>query len=130
MIVVDNSVLISSLIDAGPAGKACMARMSGERLVAPGVIDYEALSTLRNLLRARKVDVEVAERAVRVLPDLPIERVPCKHLIPRMWELRNNYTPYDAAYVALAEHLTVPLVTGDGRLARGSGARCIVELIT
>jgi predicted nucleic acid-binding protein len=25
-------------------------------------------------------------------------------LLPRMWELRENLTPYDAAYVALAEN--------------------------
>ena len=41
MIVIDNSVLVSALVDGGPTGKACAARLSGERLVAPDVIDLE-----------------------------------------------------------------------------------------
>lgn len=129
MIVVDNSVLMAALTDAGPTGKACAARLSGERLAAPTLIDYEALSTLRGLVRGRKLAVEDAERALRSLPLLPVERVPCERLLPRIWELRSNYTAYDASYVALAEQLDVPLVTGDARLRRGSGARCVVELV-
>ncbi|GGO48730.1 hypothetical protein GCM10012287_24400 [Streptomyces daqingensis] len=58
-----------------------------------------------------------------------MERVPCEHLLPGIWELRPNYTAYDASYVALAEKLNVPLVTGDAKLKRGVGARCTIELI-
>jgi len=31
--------------------------------------------------------------------------------------------------IALAELLSAPLVTSDGRLARATGPRCIIELI-
>ena len=51
-------------------------------------------------------------------------------LLPRCWELRDNVTPYDAAYVALAEALGVPLLTADARLANAPGIRCEVELLT
>ncbi|MGV1010364.1 MAG: hypothetical protein ACOYBY_17480 [Dermatophilaceae bacterium] len=39
-------------------------------------------------------------------------------------------TPYDAAYVALAERLNGPLVTSDSTLAASSGPRCTFEVIT
>ena len=38
-------------------------------------------------------------------------------LLPRVWDLRNNLTAYDAVYVALAEALDAPLLTRDRRLA-------------
>jgi predicted nucleic acid-binding protein len=44
-------------------------------------------------------------------------------------ELRQNLTPYDAAYVALAELLDAVLVTGDKRLSRSPGLRCRVQVI-
>ncbi len=46
---------------------------------------------------------------------------PSTQLLERVFELRNNLTAYDAAYVALAEALDAPLVTTDDRLARSTG---------
>jgi predicted nucleic acid-binding protein len=46
-----------------------------------------------------------------------------------VWALRDNLTPYDGAYVALAETLDCPLVTSDERLARASGSSCPVEVL-
>lgn len=129
MIVVDNSVLVSALVDAGPTGKACADRLFGEQLTAPSLIDYEALNTLRGLVLGRKLTAREAERALRALPALPVERASCEHLLPRIWELRSNYSAYDASYVALAERLNAPLVTADAKLKRGSGARCVIELV-
>ncbi|GII90961.1 type II toxin-antitoxin system VapC family toxin [Sinosporangium siamense] len=48
--------------------------------------------------------------------DLPIERHPGRVLTDRMWELKSNFTACDAAYIALAELLDCPLVTGDAKL--------------
>ena len=50
-------------------------------------------------------------------------------LLARCWELRDNITPYDAAYVVLAEALETTLLTADARLARASGPRCAVEVM-
>jgi predicted nucleic acid-binding protein len=50
-------------------------------------------------------------------------------LLPRVWELRNNLTAYDAVYVALAEALGAPLLTRDRRLAGAAGHRATVELV-
>jgi predicted nucleic acid-binding protein len=46
-----------------------------------------------------------------------------------MWDLRENLTVYDAAYVALAEALGFPLLTADRRLAAAPRLRCQVELV-
>jgi predicted nucleic acid-binding protein len=132
VIVIDNSILVAALIDAGPFGKACAARMSGESLAAPALIDLEAARAVRGLLLAAKIDKDEAHRAIQRVQLLPVSRVQHTDLLPRVWELRGNLTAYDAAYVALAETMGAPLVTGDARLARGVGsaARCAVELMT
>lgn len=56
--------------------------------------------------------------------------MPLAPLLQRIWELRDNLTAYDAAYVALAERLDATLITCDGKLAGASGPRCAFELIT
>jgi predicted nucleic acid-binding protein len=47
----------------------------------------------------------------------------------RISELRDNQTPYDGAYVALAEALGAQLLTGDRRLAEAPGVECSVEVL-
>lgn len=56
--------------------------------------------------------------------------MPLAPLLSRIWELRDNLTAYDAAYVTLAERIGGPLVTCDGKLAGAPGLRCTFELIT
>jgi predicted nucleic acid-binding protein len=46
-----------------------------------------------------------------------------------MWSLRHNVTTYDAAYIALAEALDIPLLTRDARLSRSSGHTARIEYI-
>ncbi len=84
---------------------------------------------LRRWLAQGKVGRSRANQAVEDLASLPIERYPHLALLQRVWELRHNVTPYDAAYVALAEALGAVLVTADGRLARAAGPRCSIELL-
>ncbi len=69
------------------------------------------------------------QQALQVLYDMPIQRHPHRPLLHRIWEVRANVTAYDAAYIALAEALDAPLWTRDGRLARATGHRALVELI-
>jgi predicted nucleic acid-binding protein len=45
----------------------------------------------------------------------------------RIWQLRHNMWPYDAAYVALAEGLDAELVTVDGKMETIPGVRCTVR---
>ena len=129
MIVVDNSLLIDGLVDTGERGRKAMDRIKGEEMAAPELLDIEAMSTLRGLVLANKLSAARAGLALRGLAALPIERFGHEALVPRIWQLRNNVTPYDASYVALAEDLDVTLVTGDARLAAAPGIRCSVEVL-
>jgi predicted nucleic acid-binding protein len=58
-----------------------------------------------------------------------LERAPHGPVLGRCWELRDNLTIYDAAYVALAELVEATLLTGDARLANAPGVNCDVEVI-
>lgn len=69
-----------------------------------------------------------SDEALEDLLDVDVSLYPHAPLTGRIWELRENLTAYDAAYVALAEALDAPLITTDGRLARASGHCATVEL--
>lgn len=60
---------------------------------------------------------------------MPIERHEHELLLGRIWQLRNNFSASDAAYVTLAEILQAPLITRDLGLARAVGSRAVIELI-
>jgi predicted nucleic acid-binding protein len=122
-------VIVSAVADDGDDGDRARARLRGERLVTPELLDLEVLSALRGLVARGDVDNRRAQFAVDDLAELDIGRVGHGALIARVWELRENLTPYDAAYVALAEVLAVVLVTADATLARSPGPRCSIELL-
>ena len=128
MLVVDASVLVVALADDGPDGDHARTRLRGERLAAPDIVDLEVASVLRRLMRGEK-DARRAQLALTDLAELPLLRATHLPLLARCWELRDNLTIYDAAYVALAEALQATLITGDRRLTRASGPRCHIELL-
>jgi predicted nucleic acid-binding protein len=86
-------------------------------------------SVLRRQLAAGTIDERRAWFALSDLVELPMMRAPHRPLLPRCWELRDNLTMYDAAYVALAEDLESLLLTADARLSQAAGPRCPVELL-
>jgi predicted nucleic acid-binding protein len=129
VIVVDASVLATGLGDDGPDGDQARARLRGERLTAPELVDLEVVSVWRRQVRAGAMDARRAALALADLGALPLRRTPHRPLLPRCWELRDNLTIYDAAYVALAEVLGVLLLTGDGRLAKSAGSTCNIEVL-
>ncbi|OBF63676.1 twitching motility protein PilT [Mycobacterium sp. 852002-50816_SCH5313054-b] len=129
MIVVDASVLAVALGDDGPDGQLARQRLADETLVAPELVDIEVLSVWRRHVAAKLMPARRAASAVADLGDLPLRRSPHQPLLQRIWDLRHAITPYDAAYIALAEALDVALVTADARLSRASGLRCVVEVV-
>lgn len=118
MIVVDASAAVELLLGTA-LGSAVAERIfdPAESLHAPELLDLEIARVLRRYERARIIDAARAEAALRDLADLPIERYSHRLLLPRAWELRVNLTIYDAIYIALAELLDAPLLTGDAALA-------------
>jgi predicted nucleic acid-binding protein len=122
MLVVDASAL-TELVLGRPAGDVVGEHVAGHgfALHAPHLVDVEVLSALRRLVAAGEATAERAGDAIADLLDLPIERYPHDILVPRIWQLRENFSAYDASYVALAEGVAddpVPLLTADARLAR------------
>lgn len=129
MIVVDASVLAPALADDGADGDRARLRLRGEQLVAPALVDLEVLSTLRRAVRAGRLDERRSGQALDDLAALPLRRVRHLPLLARAWELRDDLTAYDAAYVALAESLRALLLTADGGIEKASGVRCEVEVL-
>ena len=130
MIVIDASALVELLVGGTPRAARLAARIAdpAESLHAPHLIDLEVTSVLRTLEARRQLSPAVATRAIADLLALDLLRYPHEPLVPRAWQLRGNLTAYDAAYVALAEHLASPLVTCDGQLASAPGKRARIEL--
>ena len=127
--VLDASAAVELLLNT-PAGRRVSSRLADETeaIHAPHLIDIEVAQVLRrHVLHGLLADT----RAVWALDrwrDLDIERYPHAPLLDRVWQLRHNVSAYDAVYVALAEALSIPLVTGDGRLARAPGLNALIEL--
>lgn len=84
----------------------------------------EAANILRRAALAGDLSVDSAAAAHGDLLALRIELFPYAPLAERCWQLRENVTTYDAAYVALAEQLDATLATLDQRLAAAIGPRC------
>jgi predicted nucleic acid-binding protein len=129
--VIEASVLTAFYASDDPRRRAVSARLaSGDALFAPAHLDADVVSALRGLARVNTKVARAATAALTHLAGFPIRRMPLAPLLERMWQLRANVTPYDAAYVALAERLGAPLVTCDAKLTTASGIRCPFELIT
>jgi predicted nucleic acid-binding protein len=129
VIVVDASVLAVALGDDGTDGRRARERLTDETLVGPELIDLEVASVWRRHVMSKLMTARRAATAVSDLEDLPLRRSSHRPLLRRIWELRHAVTPYDAAYIALAEALDVGLVTADGRLSRAPGVRCEIEVL-
>jgi predicted nucleic acid-binding protein len=129
VIVVDASVLAEALLAANNRGRVARSLLADQELVAPALIDAEVMSAARKRVALGHLQLSTAENALTVLKRLRLRRVVLDSLLERMWELRDNVTPYDAAYAALAEVLRVPLITADRRLTTAPGLRCEVRLL-
>jgi predicted nucleic acid-binding protein len=128
VIVADASAIIEVLLNTPTApevGECLFAE--GETIHAPHLLDLEVLQTLRRYARSNEIGGVRATQALQDYADIQLKLYPHKALLPRIWELRHNFTSYDAAYIALAEALDAPLVTRDRAL--GSGHRAKVLLL-
>lgn len=111
---------------AVPASRAISA---AEDKAAPDLINAEVLQAIRAHERRRLIDEDRSSVARQALVDLPLTRYPTLTLLGRAWELRQNFTAYDAMYVALAEALATSLVTADDRLAAAVRAHTKIKVV-
>jgi predicted nucleic acid-binding protein len=130
MIVVDASAIIELLLQTA-LGTRVEQRLYREDddLHAPHLLDVEVLSALRRLVHSGEVLPERAEEAIQDLAVLSLFRHGHLDLATRAWELRQNFTPYDAMYLALAEALDATVITCDGPFAATPGRVARIEVI-
>lgn len=128
MIVVDASAMLEALLQT-PVSQDIRRRLLAETLHAPHLLDVEVTQALRRYVHARDISAERGRVAVAELSEIPLRRYRHDVLLPRVWDLRDNLSAYDAVYVALAELLDAPLLTRDKRLAGATGHHARVELV-
>lgn len=125
-LVVDASALVALLADAGPAGRWVAASVSGRVLAAPQLVLFEAANVFRRHALVGLLDDTQAALAHADLLALPLQLWPYTVLAERAWQLRHNFTVYDAACISLAEMLDASVVTLDTRMTDAPGARCAI----
>jgi predicted nucleic acid-binding protein len=117
MIVVDASIIVHILLDAQIKPEIIDTLENADGLMAPHLIDLEVLSSIRKQLNLKKITQQNAETALNDFMAMTIDRRSTHIFSKRIWDLRNNLTPYDASYVVLAEMTGLQFITRDARLA-------------
>jgi predicted nucleic acid-binding protein len=115
-LVADASVIAAALF--GENGQAeALALLHGRTLHAPHLLDVEIASVGLKKLQREKLASATVARALQAYARLPIQRhaVDAEAVVGIAGRCR--LTAYDAAYLHIAEQLTVPLATLDDRLA-------------
>jgi predicted nucleic acid-binding protein len=128
--VLDASAMVAVLVGPDPGAELIRKKIErpGESLHVPHVLDLEVLHALRRQTLLGTLSRERGAEALEDLKNIVLVRYPHASLVDRIWELKENLTAYDAAYVALAEALDTSLVTMDARLAQAPGIRASVEV--
>lgn len=127
MIVVDCSAVIDAMVAVDDNDVSAL--LATHRLAAPQLIDFEVVAAVRGLVLGHRISHLRGEDVLTTYDQLLLTRWnSADDLRRRSFELRDNFSAYDAAYVVLAEALDCPLLTRDRRLA--TAARAVVEVIS
>ncbi len=122
MIVADASAIGDLLLDkpCAPAIRSVLAEHSV--IHVPEHFHVEVVS----LLRSHALRGELGERgraqALGELRALRVMRYSVIKLLDTVWDLRDRLSAYDAAYLALARRLDLPLLSCDAGLAQAAQA--------
>ena len=118
------------LLNLGVGARRIRERMEREdnSLHVPHLFEIEVINALRHHALRHGISESRRLELLEDLTTMSISRYAHTAMLPRIWELRDNVSAYDASYIALAETLEAPLVTRDARLARAPGIRAEVEV--
>jgi predicted nucleic acid-binding protein len=130
VIVLDSSAAVEILLGVPRAAPLIRARLAvpGETVHVPHLFDLEGMAAVRRHALRGTLSTRRARMAVTALGELRASRYSHAPFRARVWELRENLTPYDAVFVSLAEALRAPLIRLDAALASAPGFRAEVEL--
>ena len=123
MIVLDASVVVE-LLTGGPLADSLRHDLAArdDSFIVPHLLDVEVISAIRSLVAGQRIDSHATNQLLTELAAFPAERYAHTPLLGRVWELRHNFTAYDAVYIALAEATNSVLYTSDAKLCRGHRA--------
>jgi len=129
-VVVDASIIVDLL--ANQPNSEPLERLLArgrDQLVVPALCDLEVASSIRGGVIRGTLSISLSESLLDDYLSLPLERHGHEMLLPRVLQLADNFTAYDAVYVALAERLGASLITSDARLARAVAAHTEVTAL-
>lgn len=131
MIVLDASA-VAQLVLGAPGWREVEQRVRDPEVSihAPHLVVVEVAQVVRRQERSGAISARSGASALTDLAALDLTLHGHDVLLPRIWELRANLSAHDAAYVALAEALSAPLLTFDSRLARAPGHDASVEVLS
>ena len=129
MIVLDASAVVDWLLQT-PAGQRVEQRIyaRNDTLHTVHLLDVEFAQVLLRLVREGTLTRKRAEEAMEDLIAVRVTRYAPVVLLRRIWQLRQNLSAYEAAYVALAEELKAPLITRDQKIAAAPGHSATIEV--
>ena len=119
MIVLDTSAALDLLITPQKVPELRLQlHVNDVRPHAPEALITELFGVVRRSERTGEITADEAFQRLARFLSLQVRTHSHASLMPRIWNLRHNFTIEDAAFVALAEYLACPLATTDRGLAR------------
>ncbi len=129
-VCVDASLVVKWLIPEELSERALGLlrdwRKDGIVLLAPALLMFEVLATLRKHLLRQTLTFSEAQQSVAYLFELPIQVKNDPRILRIAWDLANQLgqpTVYDTSYLALAQMEDCALWTADLKFARAIQAR-------
>lgn len=121
-IIVDASALLAVLLNE-PQKERILELTRGVEFIAPSCIEYEIGNAISALFKRRLLEISAG-----ILVWHAYNKVPIRHLSPDFHDAlliagTEGLYAYDAYYLALAEHLHLPLLTLDTALKTAAGRR-------
>lgn len=111
-----------------PIGVKIDLLTQGSLPITAGLMDVEVISIARRNVRLKLLSTERALTVIKSLQVWPIERVGAQKLVSVIWSLRNNFSAYDAFYVAVAAQTGGTLLTLDNKLSNAPTLPCSITV--